>query len=156
MTQRTAKDYFLIGMGMVIPVLTVVLGLLGLGHYVDGRIENKLNNPEFVRMVADKVRLPFVVFDQDKSVIADTGAMDYIDKIEINKGEMIISPKRYMAVAPILESFDAKIEFEEPIRGENFDFIYRRVEMAMVWADRYAGKAPKAKFRLQLITLPAK
>ncbi|MDZ7698523.1 MAG: hypothetical protein U5R49_16880 [Deltaproteobacteria bacterium] len=106
--------------------------------------------------------LPVLVLTIQKRAIADIGAMDYIEAIEVRKGErqevseIIISPKKFMAVAPILESFDPKIEFEEPVRGNKFSLIFKRVEMEGVWADTYSGKPPKSKFRLQLVFLPNK
>ena len=150
-------------------VLGTIVGLMGfmfavftqLNSSIDNKIERKLKNPEFIRMVAKEVRLPFVIFDEDKSVIVDTGAMNHIDAIAVHKGEgqevseVIISPKRFMPVAPILESFDAQIEFENPVRGKNFDFVFKKIEMTTVWANTYeSGRPPKRKFRLQLVALP--
>ena len=92
--------------------------------------------------------------------LVDTGAMRIINDISIKKGdrnrvsEIIVSPKKYLAAAPILESLDPKIEFQYPIKGDKFDFIYKRVEIANVWANTYASKPPKSRFRLQLIVLP--
>ncbi len=148
-------------LGVIVAVISLMFAVfMHLNSSIDKKIENELNDPEFIQKVAKEVRLPFVIFDEEKSVIADTGAMDYINGIEIRKGErkevseIIISPKMFMAVSPILESFDPKIEFEDPVRGEKFDFIFKRVEMATVWADSYSGKPPKRKFRLQLVMLP--
>jgi hypothetical protein len=128
---------------------------------VDQKIETKLKDPDFIRKVAAEVRLPFVIFDEDKSVIVDTGAMDHITSIEVHKGErqevseIIISPKKFMAIAPILENLDGRMEFESPIRGANLDFVFKKVQMGSVWADTYAsGHPPKRKFRLQLVLLP--
>ena len=150
-------------------VISVVIGIIALmfavflqlNNSIDKKIESKLKDPEFIRKVADEVRLPFVIFDEDQSVLIDTGAMNNFEKIKVKKGqrqevsEIIVSPKKYMIVAPLLESFDAQIEFENPVRGENYDFIYKKVKMANVWTNTYAsGKPPKRKFRLQLVVLP--
>lgn len=149
--------------GVLIAAISLMFAVLvHFNSSIEKKIENKLNDEKFIRKVANEVRLPFVIFDEEKSIIADTGAMDHIDAIEVRKGErqevseIIISPKRFMAVAPILESFDPKIEFEDPVHGEKFDYIFKRVEMGLVWADRYSGKPPKSKFRLQLVMLPDK
>lgn len=150
-------------------VISVVVGIIALmfavflqlNSSIDKKIENKLKDGEFISKVAREVRLPFLIFDEEKSIIVDVGAMNHIDSIEIHKGErqevseIIISPKKFMAVAPILESLDAQIEFENPIKGNKFDFIFKRVKMDTVWGNTYeSGKPPKRKFRLQLVLLP--
>lgn len=131
-----------------------------LNRSFDKKIESKLKDPVFIRKMANEVRLPFVIFDEDNSVIVDTGAMTTIAKIAINKkdgkelSEIVITPKQYLAVAPILESLDPKIEFQDPVRGKEFDIVYKKVEMATVWTNTYATKPSKSKFRLQVILLP--
>jgi hypothetical protein len=143
--------------GILALIVTVFLQLNG---SINEKIESKLKDPEFISKVADEVKLPFVIFDENNSIIVDTGAMNIIDKISINKAnhkdisEIIITPKKYLAIAPILESLDPKIEFQDPIKGNKFDFIYKRVEMAVVWANTYASTPPKSKFLLQVIILP--
>lgn len=129
---------------------------------INDKIDQKINDPEFVKKVADEVRLPFVIFNDKESVTVDTGAMKYIDKFKIKKDErqgiyeIIISPKSFMAIPPILESIeDKEIEFEEPKRGKKFDLIYKTVQYATGWANTLAeGSNPQRRFRLQLVTLP--
>jgi hypothetical protein len=149
-------------------IISAVIGILALlfaifiqlNRSIDKKIETMLSDPEFLRKVANKVMLPFVIFDEDNSIVVDTGAMRIIDEISIKRAdrnevsEIIVSPKKYLAVAPILESLDPKIEFQYPIKGDKFDFIYKRVELATVWANTYASKPPKSRFRLQVIVLP--
>jgi len=143
--------------GMILGVIVSILVVIGL---MDKRIENKLHDPEFISKVADEVKLPFVIFDENNSVVVDNGAMNIIEKISINRkdrrniSEIIITPKKYLAIAPILESLDSKIEFQDPIRGNKFDFIYKRVEGTVTWVNNYASTPPKSKFRLQVIMLP--
>ncbi|MHB8770206.1 MAG: hypothetical protein ACYC7J_04340 [Syntrophales bacterium] len=152
--------------------LSAIIGILALmfavfiqlNSSIDKKIEEKLKNPEFIQMIAREVRLPFVVFDENNSIIVDSGAMDYIEKIEIKKedrqevSEIIISPKKYLAVPPILENLDAYMAFEMPTRGNRFDLIYKKAETEEVkWGDgRPIDKRPKKKFRLQIIILPGK
>lgn len=149
-------------------VISAIVGIIALIFAVfiqlyssiEKRIENKLNDPEFIRKVANIARLPFVIFDEDESIIIDTGAMNYIEKIEVKKGqrqqvsEIIVSPKKYMPVAPILKSIDIEIEFDEPTRGQEFDLVYKTVEIDVAFMKTYAsGKPPKRRFRLEIIVL---
>ncbi|MBC8427056.1 MAG: hypothetical protein H8E00_00210 [Deltaproteobacteria bacterium] len=147
--------------GVVIGVLALLFAIfLHVNRSIDKKIEIKLSDPEFLRKVANRVKLPFVIFDEDNSIVVDTGAMGVIDEICIKKADrnevsmIIVSPKKYLAVAPILESLDPKIEFQYPTKGDKFDFIYKRVEMDTVWENTYESKPPKSRFRLQIIVLP--
>ena len=152
-------------LGVVVGVIALMFAIfIQLNSSIDKKIEIKLKDPEFIRMVANEVRLPFVVFDENNSIIIDNGAMNHIEKIKIKKedrlevSEIIISPKKYLAVAPILENLDAYMAFENPIRGDKFDLIYKKAEMTETqWGDgRPLDKRPKKKFRLQMIVLPEK
>lgn len=159
---------FIKNIGVMAALVSALIGVMGfmfavyqyLDNSIERKIDSKLKNPDFVQMIADKVRLPFVIFDEDMSVIFDNGAMGYVDGIEIRRGErneiteIIISPKKFMPVPPILENLDAKMEFDNPTRGKKFELIYRKIEMATVWSDRYAENPPKRKFRLHLVMLP--
>jgi hypothetical protein len=149
-------------------IVSTIVGILALifaafihfNSSIDKKIENKFKDPEFISKVADEVKLPFVIFDENNTIVVDNGAMNIIDKISINKkdhgdiSEIIITPKKYLAIAPILESLDPKIEFQDPIRGNKFDFIYKKAYKAIVWTNTYASTPPKSKFRIQVIILP--
>lgn len=150
--------------GVIVGIIALMFGIfVRLNSSIEKKIENKLNDPEFIRKVADIVRLPFVIFDEDESIIIDTGAMNYIERIEVKKeqrqdvSEIIVSPKKYMPVAPILESLNIEIEFDEPTRGQGFDLVYKTVDIATVFAKTYgSGRPPKRRFRLQVIVFPEK
>ena len=147
-------------------VFAFIVALIAIYSYfnntINDKIEQKLKDPEFIRKVADEVRLPFVIFDENKTVSVDTGAMKYIVDFEIKKGEtqeiseIIISPKSFMALPPLLESIDAKeIEFEKPKRGNKFDLIYKTVRYDSGWGKMLSeGSKPQLRFRLQLVEIP--
>lgn len=152
-------------LGVVVAIVAFMFAVfVHFNSSIDKKIETKFKDPEFIQMVVDKVRLPFVIFDENNSIIVDSGAMDHIEKILIKKedrqevSEIIISPKKYLSIAPIIENLDANMAFENPIRGHKFDLVYKRVQMADVqWEDsRPLNKRPKKKFRLQIIVLPEK
>jgi len=124
-------------LGVIVGTISLMFAVyVQLSSSIEKKIENKINDKVFIRKVANEVRLPFMIFDEEKSILADIGAMDHIDAIEVRKGkrqevsEIIVSPKRFMAVAPILESFDPRIEFEDPVRGTNFDLVIRSLFFA--------------------------
>jgi hypothetical protein len=95
---------------------------------IDKKIEIKLQDPIFIKKVASNARLPLLIFDEEKKFLADTGASELIRDIKIVKDgrdvkEIIITPKRFFPVAPILESIDGYIEFDEPQHGSQFDWV---------------------------------
>jgi hypothetical protein len=132
---------------------------INLDSKIDKKVEEKFKDPVFINKLAEEIKFPFVIFDEDNSVVVDTGAMSIIEKITINKkdgkqiSDIIITPKKYLAIAPILESLDPDIAFLDPIRGNKFDFIYKKLEVATAFANTYTTKPPKSKFRIQVIVL---
>jgi hypothetical protein len=133
---------------------------ISLDSKIDKKVEEKFKDPVFINKLAEEIKFPFVIFDEDNSVVVDTGAMSIIEKITINKkdgkeiSDIIITPKKYLAIAPILESLNPDIAFLDPIRGNKFDFIYKKLEVENAWANTYKTKPPKSKFRIQVIILP--
>jgi len=98
-------------------------------------VEQKLNDEQYMSKVLSNLR-PYVIFDQNESILIDGGAMAYIDSIKVN-GEMqnlsvgevkvpkeiIISPKKFLAPEPSLQSYDDSYEIHSK-RGHKFDIIY--------------------------------
>lgn len=124
---------------------------------IDRKIEVKFKDISFIKRVASEVRLPFLIFDEKNRYLVDTGASELIESIEIVKDgrditEVIITPKQSLAIAPILESYDRDIEFDEPIRGQKLDWVYKTILPSTTWGKTYpSGKPPSKKFKLQII-----
>lgn len=143
--------------GEMIAVLAVMIMVyFTLDNKIDKKVEEKFKDQVFINKLAEEIKFPFVIFDEDNSVVVDAGAMSIIEKITIDKkgGSITVTPKKYLAIAPILESLNPAIIFQDPIRGNKFDFIYKRLEVATAWANTYTTKPPKSKFRIQVIILP--
>jgi len=146
---------------LIIGVLAILMTvIIQVNSSVDKKIEEKLQDANFIRKVAVEVRLPFLIFDEDRRYLADTGASEWIQTIKITKDgrsikEIIITPKRFLPVPPVIESYDTDIEFEEPQQGEEFTWIYKTILPEMTWARTYpSGMPPRKRFKLQVIELP--
>ena len=139
-------------------VIAVVGGLFAIDSYIDSKIEDKLENPAFINKVAQSMR-PSVIFDLNGSILSDMGAMQYIEDIKVDvkkplRYDIIISPKKFLSVAPILECLD-----EQPKmiikRGKKFDWIYELYEPMRITAE--GPEPPKGaelmglRFRLEVI-----
>lgn len=97
----------LVGSFSIIGVLITVALLLS--SSINSRIEEKVNDPNFIRKIASEIRLPFLIFDEEKRYLYDDGALDIIKTIEIVRDgrdikQIIVTPKRFLAVAPIIRS----------------------------------------------------
>jgi hypothetical protein len=91
----------------------------GFNAYLDSRIESRITDPAFMRELARNVR-PSVLFDERGSILADLGAMRFIDSIEVSKGTdevwtITISLSEFLEVEPILEGVDSQFAPERNI-----------------------------------------
>jgi hypothetical protein len=145
------------GMLGVIVAIAIFLASIFYGALssVDKKIDAKLQEPLFLKKLASQIRLPFLIFDEEKRYLADDGALDIIKNIEIIRDgrdikQIIITPKRFLAVAPILESLDPDVQFEDAERGKELDWVYKTNLPETTWG---RTKAPKKRFKLQIIEL---
>lgn len=142
-----------------VTVLTAVACLFAINRYIDSKIEDKLESAEFINKVAQSMR-PSVIFDLNGSILSDMGAMQYIEDIKVDvkkpqRYDIIISPKEFLSVAPILECLD-----EQPKmiikRGKKFDWIYELYEPMHIVASGGADPPKGAdvvglRFRLEVV-----
>jgi hypothetical protein len=143
---------------LVVGVLALfATAIIQLNSSVEKKIEQRLSDPQFIMKVASEVRLPFLIFDEDNRYLADFGGSELIHEIRVDRKdardlkEIVVTPKRAMPIAPIIESYN-ETTFEDPVKGEKLDWIYRAVEPETAWASTYpSGKQPKRRFKLQII-----
>jgi hypothetical protein len=107
----------------------VVSGALWMAGNIDRKIEQKVNDPNFIKKLADEVKLPFLIFDEDNRVIADYGAYEYLQKISVVKSKqgeveaIRITPKHFMNTPPILENINGDLNLAEPERADQVDWV---------------------------------
>jgi hypothetical protein len=139
--------------GTVALTITIVLLIVG---DVDKRVEQKIRDPEFIRKVALEIRLPTVIFDENDRILFDSGAMEYIEAIHINKHpekgltDISITPKKFMPIPPILTPLTDGISFHDPIRVGKLDWQYKS-EVKSVLLLQGSGEKLPMKFRLEVI-----
>jgi hypothetical protein len=110
--------------GLVTVFSVCVAAFYGVLTFVDGRIEKQINDADFLKKLARKVR-PSLVFDERGSIIADMGAVPLIKNITVSKGPedsftIVVSPIDFLAVEPVLEPLDdLYVVLSE--RGQKFD-----------------------------------
>jgi hypothetical protein len=137
-------------------IVGFVLTWNGLITYIEEIVEKKISEPEIIEKVKAQIR-PMVVFDQNESILVDTGGMQYIESIHVitkqKNGipqEIIITPKIYLAVAPILESFDDDFVIVSE-RGKGFQWIYRLGAIKRLALEDSATSKGVNRFRIEVI-----
>lgn len=125
----------------------------GLNSYLDARVETRINNAEFLKKLARSVR-PSLVFDEKGSIVADMGAVSFIDKISVTKNaknnlEIVVSPLEYLGVEPVLEALDGSYTTTAE-RGQKFDWVFH-VHGVHFFVDGSGPKRDRERFRLEII-----
>ena len=69
-------------------LVAFVLVLIGINVYIEGIVEKKISDPDMIEKVKAQIR-PMVVFNQNESILVDTGGMQYIESIRV-----ILDPKQ--------------------------------------------------------------
>lgn len=119
-------------------IVKAIFAILGMGavlyagvKFIDARVENKINNREYINKIASAVR-PAIIFDSNGSIVNDLGGMEYIDRIEVVPREghspipkrIVLIPKIYLATPPILTSIDSAQYLVNAKRGMNINWEY--------------------------------
>ena len=141
---------------VVAAVGTIVLLMAayhGFNTYIDYRIEKKISDLEFIEKISHTIR-PSVVFDQKDSILADMGAMAYIDNIKVvvkkeDPIRIVVSPNAFLGVPPLLESLDG--EFGIIVnKGKKYDWVYelKSVDTLLLQS---SGKITNHRFRIEVI-----
>lgn len=125
----------------------------GFNSYIDWRIDNRIKNSDFLHQLARHVR-PSLVFDDNGSIIADMGAIQYISDIKVSKGDknsvlIIISPNEYLGVEPVLEALDAEYSIHAK-RGQKFDWIFNLYPIQQLVME-LSPERDNERFRLEII-----
>ena len=135
-----------------------VLGLLGIfaiqfavESYLNAKVRERVNDPEFIRKVAAQVR-PSVIFDGNGTILADIGAMQFLEKIEVaglyagaGVQQIVVYPKEHLAYPPLLQSVDSATWEIRAKRGKAYQWVY---ELSL---NSTADNQKEFRFRLEII-----
>ncbi|MBU4185664.1 MAG: hypothetical protein KKI12_01995 [Proteobacteria bacterium] len=150
--------------GTIISIIIAVVGCILVVFFymndsINKRIEITINDPKFIKKVADDIRLPFLIFDEKGTFHSESGeATAYIEKIEPifedkRLSGFVVYPKGFLKEAPILQAINNDFRFTLPKKINTYDWKYRIPEFqGTVWAD--TGKydePPAVLFKLEII-----
>lgn len=96
-------------------VLGIIVSVFVLEDRVEKIVQEKLKNPEVLRQIAYHLR-PSLTFNQNGTILSDSGAQQFIKDIKVEIGEndptfITISPKRHLNSAPILECLNYNFSY---------------------------------------------
>ena len=130
--------------------------VMGVTYWIEATIDKKLSDERVLRKISSLVR-PSVIFDENKSVLANLGAMELIEDIRfegIKEGtafpeKIIITPKAHLYTAPVLTNLDSFWIEYTVTRGEllNWEYDIHAYIGAGVGRDNWE----KIKFRLEIL-----
>ncbi len=137
--------------GGLVLIITVIVSIYGFLALVDNRIKDIINDEDFIRKVASNVR-PYVIFDEKGSVLVDGGGMQYLQKTpeitSINdKGfRILVTPKKHLPTAPIVESLTLTQYLTSYNRGNGYEWICDLKYLGGIIEDDVVKK-----FRLEIV-----
>ena len=125
--------------------------------YINSQIEKKISDPAFMREIREEL-MPFVIFDDKGRILADSGGMKFLkeDGIQVIShdagvgvgvpAKILISPKEFLPIAPLLTSLDAdRVDIEEQ-RGQGFDWEYTLTSRVI-----FGDPLETVRFRLEFL-----
>src|SRR3989338_3659750 len=131
-------------------LIALAAAIYGFHAYVDSRVEKIANTREFIERVASRVR-PSLIFDANESVMVDAGGLQYIDRVNVRKRkngwlpiQIIVTPKHYMAQAPLLTCLDPIWFKIKERRGQAVSWVYE------LDARGHMGGFEPIRFRLEI------
>ena len=145
---------------IIVGVTAIIVGIiLHMNDSVNKKIETAVSHPDFVKKVAEEIRLPFLIFDNNGTFQTESGgATAFIEKIEPlfenNRfSGFIVYPKSFLPDPPILLSINNNFQFAPAKRVNTIDWKYRIPEFeGFVWKDSGTyDEKPAVLFKLEII-----
>lgn len=142
-------------------VVTLIFGILTTYFIVTANIEktitDKLNDPSFKKQIAEQVRIPFLIFDENETYLADDGASNLIKKIKVIKNreqisKVVLSLNKKTKVAPILICLNDNVPFFQGTPLKESDWEFRALQYNLVEVNASAAEKPPAKlFKVEIL-----
>ena len=124
---------------------------------IDKKIEQQINNTDYIKKVAEQVRLPFIIFDENETFLNNSGGEEYVEEIRITKkvdgdvDEIIVVCKKFLESSPIIQSIDEKIFFHQPERAEQKNWKFNAFQYTYFTAKGDQGTKPPSRFKIEII-----
>ena len=139
---------------------TLVFGIIStyliVTSNLDKTIADKLNDSEFIKQIAEHVRIPFLIFDENATHVIDEGASAIIENIDVVKEgrsiiRIVVTLDKRTQLAPILISLNNDVQFFQATAQGEASWEYRALQFATTWADTPAERPPAKLFKLEIL-----
>jgi len=120
---------------------------------VEKLVDKRLKDREVIEKLAKIIR-PSMIFDSTEAIIADLGALEYIESVKIVKYEdqekkvpvvIEVKAKKHLVLPPLLTSIDQYQFAESAKRGPGFMWIFTLTPLAIT------ADVPPFRFRLEVL-----
>jgi hypothetical protein len=146
----------------VLQVMGIIFGLIIAVYVLDDHIKNEIknitNDEAFLNRLIAEIH-PYVIFDENNSIIVDKGGMSHIDRIEVQKeidsknpdigkipAKVIVYPNKHLETASLLKCIDTGDDYIiKSHRGEKYSWVYELDLSGFMYPRRIN------KFRLDII-----
>lgn len=123
-------------------ILAFSFGIFGVANYlssnIDKQIEDKFNDPIFIRQVAEQIRLPFMIFDENERVTVNSGAEKYVESVKIIRktitdrttepfdiiDTITIVCKKFLLIQPVIQCLTSRMAFHDAKRVGQRDWEF--------------------------------
>lgn len=133
-------------------LVAIILFVNWLNNHIDERVTQQTSSDEFINKLSENIK-PYVLFNQNGTILYDGGAMKYIDSIKLDTTgsgtdvfvmKVTIKPKQFMKIVPFLECIDYPEHTFRSKRGNGFDIIYNLINANVAGLD-------EIRFRLEIL-----
>ena len=164
------KKGFITASALVITCGVFIGGYRAVNNFVDNKIETAVadveikikeavHSEEFVKKVQAGIR-PFLIFDARGKVLIDLGALEHIDPPVVISTEgnpipkkVIVTPKAYMAQAPLITGIDQVGAVAHSSRGQalTWEYTFEATYVMTGDIDPETQLQKRSRFRLEIM-----
>lgn len=107
----TVKNILKLTLAIIIAILTILGGLFVFDDFLNTRIDNRINDADYISRLSKSLR-PYLIFNQNGSIVYDHGAEILLDSISVDMKlsfdfdkpiTITIHPKKFLKIKPLLE-----------------------------------------------------
>lgn len=152
-------------------ILAFFFGVFAVANYlssnIDKQIEVKFNDPVFISRVAEQVRLPFIIFDENERVTVNSGAEEYVESVKVVRktitgrttepfeiiGTIKIVCKKFLLTQPVIQCLTSGVAFHDAKRvgQRDWEFTVYHGGQALTDSPLSQGDPPPELFKLDII-----
>ena len=134
---ESIKKALMVTLEIVVLIITIFLAIYAIRGEVRSEVKRITSEKEFLEQLSSKIN-PYIIFDENNSILVDMGGSVYIDDIIVKKelywvkemgqvpAKVTIIPNQLLRTAPILRCIDTGYEYViSEKRGEKFTWEYK-------------------------------